>query len=143
MGILLVHLLPGIHKEKKKDEDIQKDLNKIEYYESELPMIFNIHVPPKGVGLDLAVSLDKNLKPIIGSGGAKMINVGSKSVFNHIKKMQPSLGLFGHIHESKGITKIGKTLCINPGSTYEQGILQGIICNVKNKKIISWQFTEG
>jgi len=32
----------------------------------------------------------------------------------------------GHIHESRGAIKIGKTLCINPGSEYADGVPEGI-----------------
>ncbi len=44
---------------------------------------------------------------------------GSRIVRNLIEKYHPILSVGGHIHESKGKQKIGKTLCINPGAAHE------------------------
>jgi Icc-related predicted phosphoesterase len=87
--------------------------------------IFNIHVPPFGTGLDNAPQLDENLKPV--EGGTVMAPVGSTAVRDSILKHQPLLALHGHIHESRGVQKLGRTTCINPGSVYGEGILQGVI----------------
>ncbi len=87
--------------------------------------IFNIHVPPYGTGLDNAPQLDENLKPV--EGGTVMAPVGSTAVRDSILKHQPLLALHGHIHESRGVQKLGRTTCINPGSVYGEGILQGVI----------------
>ncbi|MEK7784403.1 MAG: hypothetical protein AAB658_03110 [Chloroflexota bacterium] len=53
------------------------------------------------------------------------------------------LALHGHIHESRGITRLGKTVCINPGSEYGEGILHGVIVNVLDGKIEGYQLTSG
>lgn len=87
--------------------------------------IFNIHVPPFGTGLDNAPQLDANLKPV--EGGTVMTPVGSTAVRDAILKHQPLLALHGHIHESRGVQRLGRTTCINPGSVYGEGILQGVI----------------
>jgi Icc-related predicted phosphoesterase len=87
--------------------------------------IFNIHVPPYGTGLDNAPQLDQNLKPV--EGGTVMAPVGSTAVRDAILQHQPLLALHGHIHESRGVQKLGRTTCINPGSVYGEGILQGVI----------------
>jgi uncharacterized protein len=87
--------------------------------------IFNIHVPPFGTGLDNAPQLDENLKPV--EGGTVMAPVGSTAVRDSILKHQPLLALHGHIHESRGVQRLGRTTCINPGSVYGEGILQGVI----------------
>jgi Icc-related predicted phosphoesterase len=87
--------------------------------------IFNIHVPPFGTGLDNAPQLDANLKPV--EGGTVMKPVGSTAVRDAVLKHQPLLALHGHIHESRGVQKLGRTTCINPGSVYGEGILQGVI----------------
>jgi len=42
-------------------------------------------------------------------------NVGSKKYLELIKKIQPSLVICGHIHEARGIYKIGKTIVCNVG----------------------------
>jgi uncharacterized protein len=60
-------------------------------------------------------------------GGNVMKPVGSTAVRDAIMKHQPLLSLHGHIHESRGIQKMGRTMAINPGSVYGEGILQGVI----------------
>jgi Icc-related predicted phosphoesterase len=103
--------------------------------------IFQLHAPPYGSGLDDAPMLDKNLRPI--KGGTVRGPAGSTAVLEAIKQYQPLLGLHGHIHESKGARKIGKTLCVNPGSMYSEGILQGTLIDVDKEKIRSQIFTSG
>ena len=56
---------------------------------------------------------------------------------------QPMLGLHGHIHEAKGVRKIGRTMCMNPGSEYSEAILRGIIVNLDEKGVKSYQTTSG
>jgi uncharacterized protein len=79
------------------------------------------------------------------SGGQAIRPVGSTSVLESIKRFQPVLSLHGHIHESKGATKIGKTLALNPGSSYEEGILQAAIVNIddRKRKIKNYQLVNG
>jgi len=107
--------------------------------------IFNIHVPPFGTGIDQVPELDENLKPKRNSeGGFVYIPAGSTAVRDAIEKYKPLLGLHGHIHESKGSSKIGKTLCINPGSAYTEGILRGFLCDLPYKKGVKESlFTSG
>jgi len=90
--------------------------------------VFNCHVPPYNSGLDSAAELDTDLKPKYAAKST--VPVGSTAARAMIEKYQPALGLHGHIHECKAVRKIGKTLCINPGSSYEQGILLGAIVDV-------------
>jgi Icc-related predicted phosphoesterase len=85
--------------------------------------VFAIHVPPHGTGLDEAPVLDENLKP--QQAGMSRAPVGSTAVRELITRHQPLLGLHGHIHESKGAQKLGRTLCVNPGSEYADGTLLG------------------
>jgi Icc-related predicted phosphoesterase len=99
--------------------------------------IFNFHCPPFNTKIDLAPELDRDLKPIITPGIDNQIHVGSTAVRKTIEKYQPILSLHGHIHESPGFDKIGKTLCLNPGSEYENGILHGYIIEFTNQGIIS------
>jgi uncharacterized protein len=51
-----------------------------------------------------------------------------------IERYQPALALHGHIHEARGTHRLGKTLCINPGSSYEQGQLLGAVIDIEGKK---------
>ncbi|HTA02496.1 MAG TPA: hypothetical protein VK802_19115 [Streptosporangiaceae bacterium] len=94
--------------------------------------IFNFHAPPYGTGLDEAPALDDTLRPM--HGGAVMKPVGSTAVRDAILKHQPLLSVHGHIHESRGIKKMQRTLAINPGSVYGDGVLQGAVIDLDKKK---------
>ena len=59
-----------------------------------------------------------------------------------IEKHQPLVGLHGHIHESKGFVRIGRTICLNPGSEYGDGILRGAIVNLEGNKVKEFLLTE-
>lgn len=106
--------------------------------------IFNLHVPPFDTPIDQAPKLDANLKPVVEGGQIAMTGVGSKAVRDVIKKYQPTIGLHGHIHESPGAVRLGKTVCINPGSEYNDGVLRGAIVMIEErKKKVSYQLTVG
>jgi uncharacterized protein len=103
--------------------------------------VFNIHVPPYKSGLDEAPELDKDLRPVLA--GQSLKPVGSVALRKAIEATQPLLGLHGHIHEGRGATRIGKTLCINPGSMYEQGTLLGALVKLGKNKIENYVLTSG
>jgi hypothetical protein len=109
---------------------------KIEAVASQIPdmerAIFNFHAPPYGTGLDEAPELDSTLRPT--HGGAVMKAVGSTAVRDAILAHQPMLSVHGHIHESRGIKRLGRTLAINPGSVYGDGVLQGAVLELNPKK---------
>jgi len=105
--------------------------------------IFNLHCPPYDTGIDTAPMLDSDLKQVVKNGQVVLVPVGSKSVRSAIEKHQPLLGLHGHIHESKGTHRIGQTLCVNPGSEYQQGMLKGVIVNIDEKGVKSTMFSSG
>jgi Icc-related predicted phosphoesterase len=105
--------------------------------------IFNIHCPPYETTIDLAPELDANLKPVIKGGSISMVHVGSVTVRQIIEKYKPMLGIHGHIHEARGFVKIGRTLCINPGSEYGEGILRGAIINLDQKGVKNYMLTQG
>ena len=94
--------------------------------------IFNFHAPPYGSNLDNAPKLDADMKYV--SGGQALIPVGSKAVRESILAYGPPLSLHGHIHEGKGAVKLGSTLAVNPGSSYEDGVLQAAIVDLDEKK---------
>ncbi len=128
-------------------EDSEEQLaERIEAMASQIPdasrAIFNLHCPPYKSGLDEAPAIDADLKLL--HGGRALRPVGSTAVRQAIEKHQPLLSLHGHIHESKGAIKIGKTLAINPGSAYEEGMLMGAIIQLDAKKgIKSYQLVNG
>ncbi len=105
--------------------------------------IFNLHVPPFDTNLDIAPELDDNLTPRLSlTGGFKMTPVGSKAVRKMIEKYQPLIGLHGHIHESRSAQKLGKTMCMNPGSEYGEGVLRGIVLELSRKGLENYTFTQ-
>jgi Icc-related predicted phosphoesterase len=97
--------------------------------------IFNFHAPPYGTGLDEAPELDATMRPT--HGGAGMKPVGSTAVRDAILKYQPPLSVHGHIHESRGVAKLGRTRTVNPGSSYGDGVLQAALIDInpKNGKV--------
>jgi len=105
--------------------------------------IFNFHCPPYDSQIDSASKLDEQLRPVLKIGQVEMIPAGSTAIRASIEKHQPSLGLHGHIHESRGAYKLGKTLCLNPGSEYSEGILRGVVLNLDKKGISGYLFTSG
>jgi Icc-related predicted phosphoesterase len=94
--------------------------------------IFNFHAPPYGSNLDSAPQIGADMKYV--AGGQALIPVGSHAVRDAIADYGPIVSLHGHIHEGRGAVKLGKTLAINPGSSYEDGVLQAAIVDIDAKK---------
>jgi Icc-related predicted phosphoesterase len=94
--------------------------------------IFNFHAPPYGSNLDAAPKLDADMNYV--SGGQALVPVGSRAVRDAIAAYEPVLSLHGHIHEGRGAVKLGRTLAVNPGSSYEDGVLQAAIVDLDAKK---------
>jgi Icc-related predicted phosphoesterase len=108
--------------------------------------IFNIHVPPKDSTLDSCPRLDTSVwppAPVMRGGYPEMIGAGSSAVADAILVHQPLLSLHGHIHESTGVTKIGRTVCINPGSEYQDAALLGAIVALSPSTVVHYQLTRG
>lgn len=130
-----------------REEEEDKLEQRLESYISKVKnvktAIFNFHAPPFESKLDEAPLLDKDLNPIIQGGSVVMVPVGSKAVRKTIEKHQPFLALHGHIHESSGSMKIGRTHCVNPGSEYAEGIIRAFLVEFKNDELIKLQRIEG
>lgn len=94
--------------------------------------IFNFHAPPYGSNLDSAPQLNPDMTYV--AGGRALVPVGSHAVRDSIAEYGPVLSLHGHIHEGRGAVKIGRTLAVNPGSTYEDGVLQAAIVDLDSRK---------
>jgi Icc-related predicted phosphoesterase len=97
--------------------------------------VFNLHCPPYDSTIDIAPQLDENLRPTVTMGDLVRIPVGSTAVRAAIEKYQPLISFHGHIHESPGQVKIGRTVCVNPGSEYQSGILRGYIADLEKDKL--------
>jgi len=124
--------------EEQLERMFEKMISKVEDMNS---CIFNLHAPPYNSGLDEAPELDKELRPKYA--GRSMIPVGSKAVRTVIERHQPLLSLHGHIHESRGERKIGKTIALNPGSGYTEGWLQGVIIDLEPSNLKLIRFITG
>ncbi|MBA3875819.1 MAG: metallophosphoesterase [Anaerolinea sp.] len=94
--------------------------------------VFNFHAPPYGSNLDAAPKLDADMRYV--AGGQALTPVGSRAVRDAIATYGPVLSLHGHIHEGKGAVKLGRTLAVNPGSAYEDGVLQAAIVDLDSRK---------
>lgn len=107
------------------------------------PAIFNFHDPPARSGLDMAYKMTADMKVEMAGGQAMLAPVGSTAVRDLIERVQPVLSLHGHIHESRASRKIGRTLAVNPGSAYTEGVLQGVIVSLRGNKVTGHQLVTG
>ena len=94
--------------------------------------LYNFHCPPYHSGLDDAPELTEDM--MLKDAGRAVKPVGSTAGREAIEEHSPVLTLHGHIHEARGNCRIGRTLCINPGSSYEQGDLLGAVVDLDGKK---------
>ncbi len=106
-------------------------------------LVMNLHVPPFKSGLDDAPELNSELKVQSNLGQTRFKPVGSTAVRAAIERYQPLLGLHGHIHEAHASCKIGRTVCINPGSDYSEGVLHGVLATLHKGKLKGYQMVSG
>jgi Icc-related predicted phosphoesterase len=131
---------------REEDEDVL--LERIERMLADVTVepectIFSLHCPPHNTGLDDAPQLTADMS--LKDAGRATVPVGSTAVREAIERHQPALALHGHIHEARGTHRLGRTLCINPGSSYEQGQLLGVVIDLdaKKKKVKNFVLTSG
>jgi Icc-related predicted phosphoesterase len=105
--------------------------------------IFNFHCPPYDTGIDRGPRLDGDLRLQQGLGGVEMQPVGSTACRRVLEEYQPLVGLHGHLHESRGTHRLGRTLCLNPGSEYTEGILRGALIELRGGKVKNHVLTTG
>jgi uncharacterized protein len=106
--------------------------------------IFNLHVPPKDTPIDQAMALDEEFRPIMKSGSPVITGVGSSAVRAALETYEPLISLHGHIHESRGEARFGRTRSLNPGSEYSEGVLRGALVTLSQKKgIRGYQLVAG
>jgi Icc-related predicted phosphoesterase len=106
-------------------------------------LIAVIHVPPYGTDLDQAPLLNPDLSVQLEAGSPKIGPVGSTAVRHFIEKRQPLLTLHGHVHESRAIEELGRTVCVNAGSVYAEGVLYGALVTLGNGKLETVQLVAG
>jgi len=104
--------------------------------------VASLHAPPHATALDSAPEL-KDFKVQTSGGQPVFVSVGSTAVRRMLEKYQPQVGLHGHIHESRGIARVGRTVCLNPGSEYTEGILNGALIGFEKERLVTWQLVSG
>jgi uncharacterized protein len=130
-SLCLVPTTPWNTEREAPEEEIARRIDEmLAPYPADTRWILNFHSPPYATGLDDAPELDASLRPVIRGGRPSIVPVGSHAVKDAIRKYQPVVALHGHIHESRGVQKIGKSLCINPGSDYSSGVLRGAVVDL-------------
>jgi Icc-related predicted phosphoesterase len=135
-GLSNANMTPWACARDLEEVDLEKKLAELETLVTNPERaIMALHVPPYGTNLDSCPELDKELRIITQGGQVVMKSAGSTSVKAFIERVQPMLTLHGHIHESPGHTRIGRTLAINAGSEYAEGILKAAIINLEGGKV--------
>ena len=97
-----------------------------------------IHVPPLDSGLDSAPEVVRSSDGRLQMTGTR-IAVGSSEVRKFIERTTPMLVISGHCHSSGGVCKIGPTVCVNPGSAFDRGVLLARLLILEENKIIGEQ----
>jgi uncharacterized protein len=107
--------------------------------------IWNLHMPPRATGIDEAPELDAELNVRYdATGEPRMQAVGSASIRELILEREPTVALHGHIHEGRGRYRLGKTVGVNPGSQYQDGVLLGVLVRVSaSRGVRDLAFTAG
>jgi len=82
---------------------IEEDLERLATLSDPSRTIYVVHSPP------FATTLDRL------QGGPTPI--GSRALREFIDRRQPPLTLHGHVHESAGVERLGRTVCVNPGDS--------------------------
>lgn len=133
------------HTPRELDEDeIYRRLRRLaDQLEDPGRAVFNIHVPPRDSSLDSAFEVDEELRYVLKGGRPHEVATGSSAVREIIEEVQPLLSLHGHIHESKGITRIGRTVAINPGSDYGSGHLDGCLIHLAPDRVVNHYLVSG
>ena len=104
--------------------------------------IFALHCPPVNSGLDMAPRLcrrDGQLQVVATAGHTVMEPVGSVAVRRVIERYQPLVGAHGHVHESRAVARVGRSVCFNPGSEYSEGVLRGAVVVLEPDRVLSCQ----
>lgn len=108
--------------------------------------VFNFHCPPLDSSLDTCLKLDASVwppTPVIENRQPVYYGAGSQAVTDALRRYQPTVGLHGHIHESRGMNRYGRTPAFNPGSEYGEGVLRGLIVAIRGGEVVGQQFTSG
>ncbi len=138
---------PWLTPRERTDEEIGKVIEGLlEQVPDPSRAVFNFHCPPLDSGLDTCMKLDASVwppAPVIENGQPVYYGAGSRAVADALERYQPVAGLHGHIHESRGVARFGRTPAYNPGSEYGEGVLRGLIVAIRGGEVVGQQFTSG
>ncbi|MBI3855185.1 MAG: metallophosphoesterase [Planctomycetes bacterium] len=95
---------------------IAEDLERLGALSNPARTVYVVHSPPYATTLD---RLHGGITPI-----------GSRALRRFIERRQPPLTLHGHVHESPGVERLGRTICVNPGDSASR--LQAVRVNLKD-----------
>ena len=119
------------------EDEAERNLEKLFKKIDPNKTILVTHAPPFRV-LD---QVEKDYrKYAIGTYGekAKDGHIGSMAFRKIVEKYQPFLHIFGHIHESRGIKRLGETICVNTGCLGVHG--EYAITSINNNNKVTVQF---
>lgn len=105
--------------------------------------IFNFHCPPRNTKLDQVPKLNEKLEIVHEAGQVLMTSAGSAAIRKAIEEIQPLLSLHGHIHEARGMHRLGRTVALNPGSEYAEGIMKAAIINIEPRRVKGYLLISG
>ena len=106
--------------------------------------IWNVHVPPAGVGIDICDAPDAEGRGSwLTSMSPRQVSAGSSSVADAIRRYRPLLGLFGHVHEGRGIVSVDGTVCVNTGSEYYNSVLHAALVDIEDASVLRSQLISG
>jgi Icc-related predicted phosphoesterase len=133
------------HTERELPEDeLRKRLDAMaDQVQDPTNLIAVIHPPPFNSGLDDAPQLTDDLELVRSIGEVAFGPVGSTAVREFIEARQPLISLHGHVHDGRGTYEIGRTLSVNPGSAYPEGILNASLVELGEGTVLSHQFVSG
>jgi uncharacterized protein len=136
VGLANANMTPWRCSRDIEEDELETRLRQVEaLLEHPERAVMALHAPPYDSGIDVCPELDENLQIIARGGQILMKSVGSRSVRGTIERVQPLLSLHGHIHEAAGHTRIGRTLCINSGSEYAEGIMKAAVINLERDRV--------
>ena len=136
VGLSLANITPWMCARDTEEDELARRLDQMAaLLEAPERAVMAIHVPPFDSGLDTCPELDENLQIVHRGGHVLMKAAGSPAVRQMIERVQPLLTLHGHIHESPGHVRLGRTLAINAGSEYAEGIMKAAIINLERDRV--------
>ena len=99
---------------------IEADLARLATLSDPARTVYVMHSPPYATTLD---RLQGGITPI-----------GSRAVRAFIDQRQPPLTLHGHIHESPGVERLGRTVSVNPGDSMQR--LRALRIDLKDFSVV-------